>query len=160
MPELVKERVTRQLPPVWKSSAILETLRWYSTSHVWEWETQNRSYRYYWELLTNETCPQFNLTQSTAGIWTAAQISGVLKSTDVFCPKTCLFLCAFRFYILMPLTDLFIIFLSWSQAVFVDFVFYYYFVVGRTSEMKLLEKCMRFWWLLNTTSQLLLIMAV
>lgn len=76
---------------------------------VGEWETQNCSYRYYWERLTNETCPWFNWTQSTAGIWTGAHISGVLKSTDVFCPNTCLFLCALRFYILMPLTDLFLI---------------------------------------------------
>lgn len=109
LPELAKGKVTRQLPPAWKSSAILETLHWCSASRVWEWETQNCSYRYYWELLTNETCPWFNWTQSTAGIWTGGQISGVLKSTDVFCPKTRLFLCALRFYILMPLTDLFII---------------------------------------------------
>lgn len=108
LPELVKGRVTRQLPLVWKSSAILETLCWYSTSRVWEWETQNRSYRYYWELLTKETCPLFNWTQSTAGVWTGAQISGVLKSTDVFCPKTCSCLYALRFYVLMPLADLFI----------------------------------------------------
>lgn len=47
------------------------------------------------------------------------------------------------------------IFLFWSQGVFVDFLFYYYFVVGRTSEIKWLEKCVRFRWLLNTTSLLL-----
>lgn len=35
LPELVEGRETRQLPLVWKSSAILETLRWYSTSRVW-----------------------------------------------------------------------------------------------------------------------------
>jgi len=109
LPELTTGRAARQLPPVWKSSAILATFCWYSTSRVWEGETQNHSYWYHRELLTNETCPQFNWTQSTARIWTGAQISGVLKSTNVSCPKTCLFLCALRFYILMPLTDLFII---------------------------------------------------
>lgn len=112
------------LPLAWHSSAILETSHWYSTSRVWEWETQNRSYRYYWELLTHETCLWFNWTHSTAGIWTQAQIAGVLTPTNVFCPKTCLFFCALGFYILVSLTDPSIIL----------------FVVGSTSEIILLKK--------------------
>lgn len=51
-------------------------------------------------------------------------------------------------------------FLFWSEGVFVHFMFYYYLFIGRTSEIKRLEKCVRFWWLLNATSLLLPKMAV
>lgn len=107
--------------------------------------------------LNSLPCTQFNWTPSTAGIWTGAQIS---VSSDPLMPSVqkLVFICsqilhfnaAFRYFI----------FLFWSEGVFVDFVFYYYLVVERTSEIKWLEECVRFWWLLNATSLLLPKMAV
>lgn len=139
LPKLVKRKGTRQLSLVWKSTTILGTLCWYSTARVWEWETQNCPYQYCWELLTNEACPCFNWTQSTEGIWTGAQISRVLKSTDVLYSQTCQILHFNATY--WPFH--YFIFLPWVQAELVGSISYYNFVVGRSSEIRLLGKYMK-----------------
>lgn len=152
IPELVTGRGTKKLPPVWKSSAILETFSWHSTSRVQEWETQNRSDRYDWELLLQQTCPQLighhELQASALELgFLRAQIHWCFLSRNLFGFISTQILhfnvASWPFH--------YFIFVFWSEGVFVDFMFYYY-LVGRTSEIKRLEKCVRFWWLLNTTS--------
>lgn len=149
-PELVKGRGTKEFPPVWKSSAMPESFSRHSTSRVQEGGTQNCSDQYGWELLP---CPQFNWTPSTAGICTGAQISVGSHPLMFSVQNLFVFMCSqmLHFNAAYWLFHYFI-FLSWSEGVFVDFMFYYYLVLGRTSEIKWLEKCVRFWWLLNTTS--------
>lgn len=98
-------------------------------------------------------CPQFNWTPSTAGICTGAQISVSSHPLMFSVQNLFVFMCSqILHFIAAYWLFHYFIFLSWSEGVFVDFMFYYYLVAGRTSEIKQLEKCVRFWWLLNTTS--------
>lgn len=107
-PELAKGRVTRQLAPAWRSSAPQKPPAG-TAHHVCRMRNTKllAPVRLSTAHQRDMPCLIGHSRLQASGL--RAHISGVLTLNDVFCPKTCLFLCAIGFHILMPLIDLFII---------------------------------------------------